>query len=164
MPLSVCEKTMKAADPTPHIRIAEESDRQAIERIAEAAYAMYLDRMDIKPFPMLDDYAEHIRNGHAYVLTDEQGVQGYVILMDEAPHSLLLDNIAVHPSSQGTGYGQCLARFAEEEGRKRGHSRICLYTNEVMAENLAWYARLGYSVTRRAVEKGYRRVYMAKKI
>ncbi len=163
---------MQASDHAPSIRKADESDRTAIENIATAAYSMYLDRMDTKPFPMLDDYAEHISHGRAYVLTDEKGVRGYVILMDEEPHStsnspqhsLLLDNIAVHPSSQGTGYGQCLARFAEEEGKRRGCGRICLYTNEVMTENLAWYTRLGYCVTHQAVEKGYRRIYLAKEI
>lgn len=154
---------MKSASQPPGIRKAQQNDRHAIEAIATAAYSMYLDRMNMKPFPMMDDYGEHIRFGRAYVLTVGQDVRGYVILIDE-PHFLLLDNIAVHPSSQGTGFGQRLARFAEEEGARRGHSRICLYTNEAMTENLAWYTRLGYAITRQAVEKGYRRIYMAKNI
>lgn len=89
-------------------------------------------------------------------------MHGYVVLMAGDSDSLLLDNIAVHPNSQGKGYGNHLARFAEEWGKQHGCRSICLYTNEVMTENLVWYQRLGYAVTHNAVENGYRRVYMAK--
>lgn len=145
------------------IRPAQQGDRIAVTAIAEAAYALYLDRMDKKPFPMLDDYAGHIEQGRAHVLEDEGEVRGFVVLLDEA-NALLLDNIAVHPASQGQGYGHILARFAEKEALRRGYDRIHLYTNEVMTENLAWYQRLGYTVYDRIMEKGYRRIYMEKQL
>lgn len=144
------------------IRKAEDRDCSAVASIAQAAYSIYLHRMRDKPFPMLDDYSEHIRRKRLYVLEDEGTVLGYVVLIAEDAGALLLDNIAVHPEKQGAGYGNSLARFAEEQGRRQGCKRIYLYTNEVMTENLAWYERLGYSVTHRAVENGYRRIYMAK--
>ena len=144
------------------IRKAEEDDCSAVTSIALAAYSMYLNRMSDKPFPMLDDYSEHIRRKRVYVLEDEGSIRGYVVLMEKDADTLLLDNIAVHPDKRGAGYGNSLALFAEERGRRQGYKRICLYTNEVMTENIAWYERLGYSVTHRAVENGYRRIYMAK--
>lgn len=153
---------MEKAEDKVLIRMADEKDCPAITAVALAAYALYLERMPTKPFPMLDDYAEHIRHERVYVLEDKNAVCGYVVLMAKDSDNLLLDNIAIHPESQGAGYGRRLALFAEDWGKEQGFSRICLYTNEVMTENLVWYQRLGYSVTHNAVENGYRRIYMAK--
>ena len=144
------------------IRRAEDNDCSAVTVIAQAAYSIYLNRMPDKPFPMLDDYSEHIRRKRVYVLEDAGSIHGYVVLMTNDADALLLDNIAVHPDKQGAGHGNSLARFAEEQAKRRGYKRIYLYTNEVMTENIIWYERLGYSVTHRAVENGYRRIYMAK--
>jgi hypothetical protein len=52
--------------------------------------------------------------------------------------------------------------FAEEQARKHRIERLALYTNEVMTENRAIYARLGYREIDRRVEDGYRRIYMEK--
>jgi hypothetical protein len=41
---------------------------------------------------------------------------------------------------------------------------MTLYTNEVMTENLAIYARLGYHETARRTEGGYSRVFMTKEL
>lgn len=155
---------MKKTAPRVTIRKAEDSDRAAVTNIALAAYAVYLDRMSVKPFPMLDDYSEHIRRGRVYVLEDTGLLRGYVVLMPQDADTLLLDNIAVRPEDKGAGYGLLLARFAEEQGRRSGCRRICLYTNEVMTENIVWYERLGYSITHQAVENGYRRIYMTKDV
>lgn len=153
---------MKKTTPQAAIRKAEDKDCVAVRSIALAAYAMYLDRMDVKPFPMLDDYSEHIRQGRVYVLADSGLLHGYVVLIIQDAATMLLDNIAVRPEDKGMGYGRDLALFAEEQGRKCGCKRICLYTNEVMTENIPWYEHLGYAITHRVTENGYRRIYMAK--
>ena len=69
---------------------------------------------------------------------------------------------AIRPSAQGAGLGRRLLEFAEEQARQRGLARLDLYTNEVMTENQAIYARLGYRETGRRTEDGYQRVYMEK--
>ena len=139
-------------------------DERAIRDIADSAYAIYLDRMDKKPFPMLDDYALRIADGQAYVLDDSHGVQGYMVLVPQEDDTLLLDNIAVRPESQKAGYGRMLASWAEQIARDLGKKWIVLYTNEVMRENLQWYPRLGYEEFDRREEKGYSRVYFRKKV
>ncbi len=75
---------------------------------------------------------------------------------------LLVENVAVRPDQQGNGLGRRLMEFAEELARQRGIGRLELYTNEVMTENQLIYARLGYRVTDRRAEGGYRRIYMEK--
>ena len=81
---------------------------------------------------------------------------------DDDGASLLIENVAVSPAAQGTGLGRELMDFAERQARARGLRRLALYTNEVMVENLAIYARLGYRETARRTEDGYRRVFMEK--
>ena len=146
------------------IRKGEDADREAIECIAQAAFAPYVPRMDKKPFPMLDDYGAHIAAGAAFVLEDETGIRGYIILVPAHDGALLLDNVAVTPSAQNCGYGRKLLDFAEAVAREQGLGRIILYTNEAMRENLSWYPKMGYAVTGQVAEKGYRRVYFEKRL
>lgn len=146
------------------IRTAEPRDLPAIEAIAQAAYALYVPRMDRKPFPMLDDYGAHIASGTAHVLEEAGRIRGYIILLPAADGALLLDNVGIHPAAQKRGYGKKLLDFAEAVARARGLGRIVLYTNEIMRENLAWYPKLGYTVTDHVTEKGYRRVYFEKRL
>lgn len=144
--------------------IGQAADRHCtdLEKIAEDAYTRYVPRMDRKPFPMLDDYRRHIRNGSAFVLEAGGQVKGYVILLPQQDGSMLVDNIAVRPEAQNAGYGHALLDFAEKEARGRGFSRVTLYTNAVMHENVRWYERHGYSITRHGVERGYNRIYFSK--
>lgn len=75
---------------------------------------------------------------------------------------MLLDNVALRPEAQGRGYGRQLIAFAERVARDSQLECMRLYTHEMMTENIALYARLGFVETHRAEEKGLRRVYMAK--
>jgi ribosomal protein S18 acetylase RimI-like enzyme len=150
---------MRDPGPTQPVRRAIPADLPAIRAVVRAAYARYLDRMDRPPAPMLADYAAEAESGQLWVTGDP--VTGLIELI-EADGSLHVGNVAVHPSAQGTGLGRRLMEFAEEQARQRGLDRLDLYTNEVMIENQAIYARLGYRETGRRTEGGYRRVYMEK--
>ncbi len=144
------------------IRSATAGDAGKIVSIAQEAYAMYVPRMGKKPFPMLDDYGAHIRDGHAAVLEVGGEVQGFVILLPEGSGTLLLDNVAVSPACQGRGYGRMLIGYAVDAARARGCERIILYTNVAMTENQALYPHLGFAESHRICEKGYQRIYYAK--
>ena len=148
---------MTAADRVP--RLATEADLQAITSVIAAAYARYLDRMDRLPAPVLADYTGAIAGGQVWV-TGEPVAAVLVLVPDE--DAMLVENVAVSPAAQGTGLGRRLMEFAEEQALAIGLRRITLYTNEVMTENLAIYARLGYRETARHSQDGYSRVFMEK--
>ena len=93
--------------------------------------------------------------------TDSGAVVGVLVLVARSDH-LLLENIAVTPTAQGRGIGNELLAFAEDNARRRGLDQIRLYTHETMIENLAYYARHGYTETHRAEEHGFRRVFLSK--
>ena len=93
----------------------------------------------------------------------EQVGVGMLVLL-ERPNHLLLDNIAVAPDSHGRGIGRALLRFAEAEARRRGHRELRLYTHEMMTENIALYARAGWTLTGRAVQDGFSRLFFRKEL
>jgi ribosomal protein S18 acetylase RimI-like enzyme len=135
------------------------ADLPAIKRVIEAAYSVYLGRMDRPPAPVLHDYRDEAEAGAIWVMGDP--IRALIVLVADGD-SMLVDNVAVEPSAQGSGLGRLLMAFAEERAVALGLSRVTLYTNEVMTENLAFYARLGYRETARRSEHGYRRVFMEK--
>jgi ribosomal protein S18 acetylase RimI-like enzyme len=145
------------------VRLAAPDDRQAVEGVVRAAYAPYVARIGREPGPMLDDYGALIRKGRVHVIEHDGRVQGILVLISEED-SMLLDNIAVSPDAQGRGLGRRLLAFAERSAVASGYSSIKLYTNEAMTKNIGLYSRIGYVETHRAEEKGFRRVYMAKRL
>ena len=143
------------------MRPATAADARGIAACVNAAYQHYVMRMGKRPGPMLEDYDEIVRRHRVFVLEDEGAVIAALVLVIE-PDRALLDNVAVLPQFQGRGLGRQLIAHAEAEARRLGFSAIELYTHELMRENLALYARLGYQEFARKTEKGYNRVYMRK--
>jgi GNAT superfamily N-acetyltransferase len=141
-------------------RLAAPGELSEIEEVVISSYGKYLARMDRPPAPMGRDYAEAIENQEIWVIGSP--VQGLVSFRTESVGVLLIENIAVHPSNQGSGLGRQLMEFAEAEATARGLNRLALYTNEVMIENLSIYEHLGFSEVARRTEDGYRRIYMEK--
>jgi ribosomal protein S18 acetylase RimI-like enzyme len=115
--------------------------------------------MDRPPAPMLADYGAAVDAGQLWVTG--RPVTG-LIELTKAGDSLHVENVAVLPAAQGTGLGRQLMDFAERRAITLGLTRLSLFTNEVMTENQAIYAHLGYREVARHTEDGYRRVYMEK--
>lgn len=145
------------------IRAAGLKDLARIEEIARDAFAIYVPRMDRKPFPMLDDYEAHIRAGHLFTAAVAGKIAGYVVLLPGDGH-LLLDTLGIHPDFQGKGHGGAIMEFVDTFARKSGYSQIRVYTNEAMRENIRFYGRFGYDISHRVIENGYRRIYFVKNL
>jgi ribosomal protein S18 acetylase RimI-like enzyme len=129
----------------------------------DQAYRHYVARMGKPPGPMLDDYAARVSQGAVWVLEEGAVVAAMIVLLP-APNYLLLDNIAVSPTRQGSGLGRRLLAFAEDEAVRRGYREIRLYTHQTMVENQRLYASIGYEETGRGSEAGYDRVFMRKQL
>jgi N-acetylglutamate synthase-like GNAT family acetyltransferase len=145
------------------IRIATEADRQAILECVDDAYGMYIDRIGKKPAPMLADYAELISKSLVYVATDQEQLKGLIVLLLKGDY-LLIENVAVRNLFQGQGIGRSLIEFAFTSAEEAGTQEVRLYTNELMSENLLYYAKLGFIQLDRSTEDGYRRVHMSKSL
>jgi len=153
-----------AAYPRPiiTIRSAVVDDVRAVRELAVAAYGKYVARVGRRPAPMTADYVQAVRDRQVWVAVDEgNALVGFAVLVAEPDH-LLLENIAVSPTSQGQGIGARLLALAEEHATAQGVREVRLYTNEAMTENLAYYPRHGYVETHRALQDGFRRVFFIK--
>jgi ribosomal protein S18 acetylase RimI-like enzyme len=91
------------------------------------------------------------------------GVEAVLELLPARDH-LLVENVAVDPACQGRGLGRRMMGFAEAEARRRGLPEVRLYTDERFADNVTFYARLGYHVFERASNGAAPLVFMAKRV
>jgi ribosomal protein S18 acetylase RimI-like enzyme len=112
---------------------------------------------------MDDDYAAICEAGEAHLVEAEGRLLG-VIVLEDAPDHLWIDNVAVEPALKGRGLGRLLLAFAEAVAHRRGLPELRLLTNAQMGPNIALYARLGFAETERREEDGFSRVYMAKRL
>jgi ribosomal protein S18 acetylase RimI-like enzyme len=135
------------------------SDLASIQGVIAEAYKKYLVRMEIPPAPMLRNYLTDIEAGITWVIGEP--AVGVIVLIPKRDY-LFIDNIAVHPSTQGMGLGRRLMDYAEQEATRHSLSRLALYTHEVMTENQEIYHHLGYLDVEHRLEDGYRRIYMEK--
>ena len=122
------------------IRPARIGDAEAVTECVAAAYDHYIERIGKPPGPMREDYNDMIQRQRVFVLADSAGIFGVLVLSGQND-SLLLDNVAVHPSYQGKGLGLKLMALAEKECLDMGYGAITLYTNELMAENIQQYKK-----------------------
>ncbi len=145
------------------IRPATEADAPEVAALVDRAYARWVPVIGRRPTPMEDDYAARCAAGQAFVLEREGALCG-VLVLEDGPDHLWLDNVAVEPACQGQGIGRALLAFAEAEAQRRNFAELRLLTNELMASNIALYRALGYAETERREESGFRRVYMGKRL
>ncbi|WP_338452925.1 GNAT family N-acetyltransferase [Niallia oryzisoli] len=144
-----------------NIQVAKSIHKQAISECMDAAYGMYIERMGKKPAPMVTDYTEPILKGLIHVAVDREELKGLIVLIPKTNY-LLIENVAVHPSFQGQGIGRELIEFGIESARKANLKKVCLYTNELMTENLKYYPKFGFIKVDNRIEDGFNRVYMSK--
>ena len=143
------------------IRKGVTDDAGTVSAITDAAYGKYIARIGRKPRPMTEDYHKIVAEHPVWVLCLGDRPVGVLVLMAE-PESMLIYSVAVRPEYQKLGLGRRLLELAEAQARHAGYSRIRLYTNEHMVENIDLYRRLGYQETGREPVEGTALVHMAK--
>ena len=143
------------------IRLATANDTGAITQCVIRAYELYVPRMGKKPAPMLADYTQLTAAGVVHLAEVEPMIAGVIVMFANQDH-WFVETIAVDPLFQGKGLGTQLMTFAEAQARYHDHTRVELYTNQKMTENLSFYPKLGYVRFDERVEDGYRRVYFRK--
>ncbi|MFD1542429.1 GNAT family N-acetyltransferase [Nonomuraea guangzhouensis] len=143
------------------MRIAKETDRDAVEELVQAAYQPWVAVIGARPKPMEADYAALIAEGRVHVTGDD--LDGLIVLIPE-DGVLYIDNVAVRPGLHGKGIGRSLLAYAEQEARRLGLPALRLYTNVKMARNIALYESLGYVVIGRKERDGRFIVEMRKQL
>lgn len=146
------------------IRRATAADAAAIRDLTHLAYAKWVPLIGREPLPMQADYDRAVAE-HLIDLAERDGKLIALVEMIPAEDHLLIENLAVHPDAQGRGLGERLLRHAETIAQGLGVPEIRLYTNEKFTDNIAFYARRGYTIYKTgAVVPGSVTVYMKKSI
>lgn len=146
---------------------AQTDDIPRIQRIVNAAYTKYIDRIGKPPAPMTADYPQLLTTHDIFVLrpSGEDTLVGSIVLRPDIEAKVLhLNNLVVDPDVQGRGYGRVLLGCAEDWARITGCGEIKLFTNVKMFENFGLYAKMGYAEVERRMEDGYERVYFRKEL
>ena len=145
------------------IRRAEAGDAAGAAACVCEAYVHYIERIGRQPGPMLEDYAQVIREKQVHVAIDGGKVVG-VLVLDVTDEGFYLENVAVRPVARGGGVGKALLQHAEAEARRQGFDSIYLATHELMTENRALYGKIGYVQFDRRVVNGFPRVLFRKRL
>jgi ribosomal protein S18 acetylase RimI-like enzyme len=141
---------------------ATAGDVEAVRTLTRSAYASWVPVIGREPMPMNADYAVAIAQ-HRIDLLFVDGVLAALIELIPTDDSLLIENLAVAPSFARRGFGRTLMAHAERVAASLGYATIVLYTNELMASNVAYYERLGYTIDRvEEIRPGWRVVHLRK--
>ena len=73
------------------LAVAGSGDLSEIEALVQDAYAPYVARIGMKPGPMRDDYAAHVRAGRLRVLRADGRIAG-ILALEPQDDALLLDS------------------------------------------------------------------------
>ena len=151
--------------PNLRLRRAAATDVPAVHALVTAAYQHYVPRVGRKPGPMLVGYDAilPLPAHRVWVLEDGHTIVALLHIILKSDH-VVVENLAVAPSHQGHKSGGWLMRLAEDEAQRGGVYEMRTYTHELMVENQAIYARLGYEETDRRVEDGFARVFLRKRL
>jgi len=125
------------------IRRARPGQVEEIRGLTLRAYAKWIGVTPVKPRPMTADYDAAMRDHRFDCLYRDDTLAGLVETVPQADE-LLIVNVAIEPGHQGHGLGTRLMRHAETLAAEAGLRATRLYTNKLMAENIALYERLGY--------------------
>ncbi len=145
------------------MRQAGPSDAAAIRELTRAAYAKWVPLIGREPKPMAADYEAAVRE-HRFDLLYREGRLAALVETIVQPDHLLIENLAVSPACQGLGLGKMLMAHVEGLAAALGFAEVRLYTNKLFAENIAFYARLGYRVYKEEEFRAGVAVHMSKTV
>jgi ribosomal protein S18 acetylase RimI-like enzyme len=132
---------------TDTMRRAGAADAAAVAALTRRAYAKWVPILGREPLPMTADYDRAVAD-HLVDLVERDGVLIALVEMSVEPDHLLIVNVAVDPAFQGQGLGAQLLAHAETVARQHDRKLMRLYTNRLMAVNIALYQRHGYAIDR----------------
>jgi ribosomal protein S18 acetylase RimI-like enzyme len=146
-------------------RLAHASDAARVTDLVNRAYSRYIPIIGYEPMPMTCDYNVLTTEERVHLLVDDgddDALLGLIVLYDEEDH-IYIDNIAVEPTLQHSGYGRQMLDYALQTARDLGKPRVTLLTNAKMIYNIAFYTRYGFYETHRTEGKipGSQVVHMA---
>ena len=130
------------------MRLADESDKDAVQALQEAAYARNRELLGAEPIPLQTSIDELFEDYEIWLLEGDDGGLIGVLILQPRRDDMLLWSIAVHPDAQGRGIGKLLLQTAELRAGQFGFKIMRLYTGAALQHLIDWYGRHGYVIER----------------
>ena len=143
------------------MRQAVAADAAAVRALTREAYHKWVAVTGREPLPMRVDYDAALAKNRFDLLEEEGVLVALIETLCERGHFLIV-NVAVSTAHQKRGLGRRLLAHAEALALAAGCREVWLYTNKLMAENIALYERLGYRIDREEGEAPRIQVHMSK--
>ncbi len=126
------------------IRPATAADETLVAAITAEAYAVYERDLGFRPQPLDEPWGPRIAAGQVWLLGEDG-----VLVVERHPDHAMIYNVALRVRAQGGGLGRALLEGAERLAASWGVPELRLYTNALMAKNIAIYGRRGFRETGR---------------
>jgi ribosomal protein S18 acetylase RimI-like enzyme len=139
------------------LREARADEAEALAALVRAAFEEYrgvLDPPSSAHAQTAANLAREMADGAALVAEADGAPVGCVLLHPRGDH-LYVDRLAVHPAWRGRGIAGLLVAAAEARARAAGLPACRLSVRLSLAENRAWYERLGYAQYALGTHAGY---------
>ena len=137
------------------------ADAAAVLALTRESYRKWVAVTGREPLPMRVDYAEALLKNRIDLLYEGDTLAA-LIETELEPDHLLIVNVAVSPAFQKRGLGRRLMTHAEDLAAEAGRTKLLLYTNSLMAENISLYQKIGYRIEREQQFGTSVQVYMSK--
>jgi GNAT superfamily N-acetyltransferase len=143
------------------LKPADGGDADSVRELVRAAYAKWIPVIGREPRPMTVDYRTAIAEHDVLLAHADTTLAGIIETMICGDH-VWIENLAVLPAFQGKGVGRQLLDTAEDLARRAGLPEVRLLTNAAFAENVAFYERRGFRVTKEEPFMGGTTLYFAR--
>ena len=148
--------------------VAQLAQIEPINELILAAFAPYVRKLRKEatsgPYPWLKN---EIANQNVHVCLDGEEISG-VICVTVKNSNMVIDQLGVSPTHQGSGVGAWILQQIEQVARRKGVQTLSLQTAEIMDDLLRFYTKHGFIESHRALpdhgDDAYLRVHFSKTI
>lgn len=139
------------------LRPATDDDIPALVELIRGAFAEYEGRLDPPSSAQNKTIAAtraELADGGAFVISDGGTLAGCVFYHPHGDH-MYLDRLSVLPAYRGRRLSRRLIAAVEDLARASGLARVRLSVRLALADNRAYYERLGYAFHSYGTHAGY---------
>lgn len=142
-------------------RLAQIDEFDDVVNCIKLSFSPYTKVLGQTPAALKKDYQKSIRLKKVHVAEYNGAIVGTIVI-DRNKDLVTVTSLSVLPKYRGKKIGLGLMQFSEDLSRKMGITKITLFTNVLLENNIFFFKKAGYIEMNRSIEEGYERVYFEK--
>lgn len=148
------------------LRLAEQSDQEAIDAVMADAFEAPARRLGFQPSPVISDYGPLVRARFVLVAAEQRGRGALLGVAVTRPRDgdLYVEAFAVATAAQGSGVGRALMAETEALASALCYDWVRLHTPPSLRNAARFYRATGFHEVGRAGEGASARAYLQKRV